>query len=195
MGKGVLKVCDFGLARHYGEPLRAYTQRVVSLWYRAPELLMGQRHYTTSIDIWSVGCVFAELLLRRPAFEGRAELHQLQIIYELTGVPTEDSWPGYDRLPNRKAFHFKLCQPKWRVTFPESGDLSDLGLEMLQSLLELCPNQRASAVDAQRHQYFHELPHAQDPKMMPTFYEVNSEGRERRVHQGGPQPPAKLEAE
>ncbi|CAJ1332077.1 unnamed protein product, partial [Effrenium voratum] len=86
---GVLKICDFGLARHFGEPLRPYTQRVQSLWYRAPELLLGLRTYTNLIDIWSGGCVFAELLLGRPVFEGKAEVHQLGLIFGLTGRPSE----------------------------------------------------------------------------------------------------------
>merc|ERR1719436_1072658 len=92
---GVLKICDFGLARHFGDPLRSnYTQRVQSPWYRAPELLLGQKMYSESVDTWSVGCIFAELILRRPLFEGRVELHQLGLVFELTGVPTEDTWPG-----------------------------------------------------------------------------------------------------
>eukprot|EP00420_Gonyaulax_spinifera_P007550 CAMPEP_0197928428 /NCGR_PEP_ID=MMETSP1439-20131203/102322_1 /TAXON_ID=66791 /ORGANISM="Gonyaulax spinifera, Strain CCMP409" /LENGTH=199 /DNA_ID=CAMNT_0043551035 /DNA_START=51 /DNA_END=646 /DNA_ORIENTATION=- len=69
------------------------------MWYRAPELIMGQRRYTTSVDMWSVGCVFGELFTRKPLFEGKSELHQLTVIYELTGVPTEETWPGYEALP------------------------------------------------------------------------------------------------
>ena len=64
--KGVLKVCDFGLARPYGDPIRGYTQLVVTLWYRAPELLLGCKEYSTEIDVWSLGCVFAELLNKVP---------------------------------------------------------------------------------------------------------------------------------
>merc|ERR1711971_316412 len=89
---GILKVCDFGLARHYGEPDRIYTRNVITLWYRAPELLMGQRRYTTAVDIWSIGCVFAEIFLRKPLFSGGSELHQLTLIYELTGEPSEDPY-------------------------------------------------------------------------------------------------------
>uniref|UniRef100_A0A7S1FCH7 Cyclin-dependent kinase 2 homolog n=1 Tax=Noctiluca scintillans TaxID=2966 RepID=A0A7S1FCH7_NOCSC len=175
--KGVLKLCDFGLARYYGEPKKPYTQRVVSLWYRAPELLMGQEVYTTCVDVWSVGCVFAEMLLGRPVFEGKAELHQLCLIYELVGVPTEETWPGYNSLPNRKLFEFKLSLPRWQTTFPDV--ISDVGLELLKSLLECCPARRVSAATACHDPYFMEFPHPQDPNLLPTFQESNNEGRAR----------------
>lgn len=100
---GILKICDFGLARHFGQPLRPYTHRVQSLWYRAPELLLGQRSYSCAIDVWSSGCIFAELLLGHVVFEGKAEIHQLGLIFGLTGLPDEKTWPGYTQLPNWKA--------------------------------------------------------------------------------------------
>lgn len=181
---GVLKVCDFGLARHYGDPLRPYTQRVQSLWYRAPELLLGQKSYSPSVDVWSVGCVFAEILLRKPCFEGRVELHQLGLIFELTGVPTEESWPGCQRLPNWRVVEFKLSLPRWRIVFPEEGNLSDAGLELLRSLLECCPERRATAAVAHKHPYFWETPYPQEASMMPTFQESNNEGRRAVVGLG-----------
>jgi len=186
---GVLKVCDFGLARHYGDPLRPQTQRVQSLWYRAPELLLGEKRYAPSVDLWSVGCVFAESLLRKPCFEGRVELHQLGLIFELTGVPTEESWPGCERLPNWRVVEFKLSLPRWRIVFPEpedGGSLSDAGLDLLQSLLECCPEQRASAAVAHKHPYFWETPYPQEASMMPTFQESNCEGRRAIVGARGP---------
>merc|ERR1719305_1100585 len=91
--KGVLKLCDFGLARTYGSPIQQYTQLVVTLWYRSPELLLGCTEYSAEVDIWSVGCVFAELL------KGRGELDQVDKIFRLQGTPTEESWPGYSNLP------------------------------------------------------------------------------------------------
>ncbi len=71
---GILKICDFGLARKFGSPLRPYTNLVVTLWYRAPELLLGQETYDPSIDIWSVGCIMAELILKDPLMMGKGEL-------------------------------------------------------------------------------------------------------------------------
>lgn len=80
--KGILKVGDFGLAREYGSPLKPYTSIVVTLWYRAPELLLCVKEYSTPIDVWSVGCIFAELLLMNALFPGKAEVAQLNLIFK-----------------------------------------------------------------------------------------------------------------
>ncbi|VVD03579.1 unnamed protein product [Leptidea sinapis] len=88
--KGILKVGDFGLAREYGSPLRQYTPIVVTLWYRAPELLLCCKEYSTPIDMWSVGCIFAEFVTMNPLFPGKSE--------DL-GTPSELLWPGYKDLP------------------------------------------------------------------------------------------------
>ena len=82
---GILKVGDFGLAREYGSPLKPYTSVVVTLWYRAPELLLGIKEYSTHIDAWSVGCIFGELLQMKPLFTGKSDPDQLQLIYKLLG--------------------------------------------------------------------------------------------------------------
>lgn len=175
---GVLKVCDFGLARHYGDPLRPYTQRVVSLWYRAPELLLGQKKYSTSVDVWSIGCIFAEIFLRRPLFEGKVEVHQLGLIFKLTGAPVEETWPECGQLPNWRHVDYRMSLPRWRVVFPEEeGQLSELGLELLRDLLECCPARRTSTAAASEHPYFWEKPYPQEASMMPTFQESNCEGR------------------
>lgn len=175
---GILKICDFGLARHFGEPLRPYTQRVQSLWYRAPELLLGERTYSSAIDLWSSGCIFSEMLLRRPVFEGRAELHQLGLIFGLVGLPDEESWPGCSQLSNWKATEsFKeIFEPGWRelFAFPPEGALSELGLVLLQGLLECCPERRLAAAAAVEHPYFQEAPQPQEPGMLPTFKESNT---------------------
>merc|ERR1712157_546787 len=139
----------------------------------------------TYVDVWSVGCIFAELFLRRPLFTGKSDLHQLIVIYEVTGTPTEDIWPGYDNLPNKRQMEVKLTLPRWRVVFPEppEGDLTDLGLDLLRSLLTLCPDQRISAEGAGEDPYFWERPQALEPSMMPTFVATNDTGRaEKRPH-------------
>ena len=181
---GILKICDFGLARHFGQPLRPYTHRVQSLWYRAPEMLLGQRTYSSAIDVWSSGCIFAEMLLRRPVFEGKAETHQLGLIFGLIGLPDEDSWPGCSELPNWKVLEsFKDTLPGWRELFPEPPDsaLSDVGLLLLQrGLLECCPARRMAAEQAVEHPYFQEVPQPQEPSMLPTFKESNSSTRGQR---------------
>ncbi len=90
---GVLKIGDFGLAKSFGSPNRIYTHQVVTRWYRAPELLFGSRMYGTGVDIWAVGCILAELLLRVPFLPGISDLDQLSKITQALGTPNETDWP------------------------------------------------------------------------------------------------------
>jgi cell division cycle 2-like protein len=101
--RGELKICDFGLSRQYGSPLKPYTQLVVTLWYRAPELLLGATEYSTAIDMWSMGCIMAELLTKKPLFDGKRDIDQLSKIFKMLGTPNEGIWPGYSKLPGAKA--------------------------------------------------------------------------------------------
>nr|ADE76548.1 unknown [Picea sitchensis] len=87
--KGELKICDFGMARQYGSPLKTYTHLVVTLWYRAPELLLGAKKYSTAVDMWSIGCIMAELLAKEPVFKGKSEIDQLDKIFKTLGTPNE----------------------------------------------------------------------------------------------------------
>ncbi|KAK6140901.1 hypothetical protein DH2020_025363 [Rehmannia glutinosa] len=103
-----LKLADFGLARAFGIPVRTFTHEVVTLWYRAPEILLGSRHYSTPVDVWSVGCIFAEMVNQQPLFPGDSEIDELFKIFRVMGTPTEDTWPGVTSLPD-----FKTAFPKW----------------------------------------------------------------------------------
>jgi len=96
--KGILKIADFGLARLYGLPHRSMTPRVVTLWYRAPEVLFGSSNYTIAIDMWAVGCIFGELLNHAPLLPGKVELAQIELINDLLGTPNEQIWPGFNQL-------------------------------------------------------------------------------------------------
>ena len=89
-------------------PLAAYTFEVITLWYRPPELLLGARVYSTAVDMWSVGCIFGELLTRRPMFDGQGEADQINKIFKVLGAPTEDSWPGFSKLPNADKLSARL---------------------------------------------------------------------------------------
>ncbi|KAG2829307.1 Cyclin-dependent kinase [Phytophthora cactorum] len=157
--RGVLKICDFGLARKYGSPLRTYTQLVVTLWYRSPELLLGAKDYSTAVDMWSVGCIFAEMLLMKPLFAGRGELDQTDQIFKLLGVPNEENWPGVDDdVPNAS------------VSVRGSGcSLSKAGFDLLSRMLALSPRKRISAKEALAHEYFQESPPPKQQELMPTF--------------------------
>ena len=86
--EGLLKLADFGLARAFGIPVKNFTHEVVTLWYRAPDILLGSKNYTTSVDIWSVGCIFAEMVNRKPLFAGHDERDQLNKIFAIRGTPS-----------------------------------------------------------------------------------------------------------
>lgn len=103
-----IKIADFGLARTMGVPLKTYTHEVVTLWYRAPEVLLGSKIYSTAIDIWSIGVIFFELAHKKPLFAGDSEIGQLFKIFRTMGTPNEESWQGFANLPE-----MKLTFPKW----------------------------------------------------------------------------------
>jgi cyclin-dependent kinase 12/13 len=105
--QGMLKVGDFGLSRFWNEvnaKAGRYTNKVVTLWYRPPELLMGSTSYDFSVDIWSIGCIFGELLMGKPILQGKTEIEQLQLIFGLCSMPTEETWPGFFKLPGAASF-------------------------------------------------------------------------------------------
>jgi len=177
---GIMKIADFGLARPYGSPLRPYTHVVVTLWYRAPELLLGTKTYTPSIDTWAVGCVFAELLLGKSLLKGKGEIDQLDQIFRLLGSVIEDDWPDYRNLPNTKKFVNlpRKNSSALRQAIPVSR-LSDTGLDLLQQLLTYNPEKRLTAKEALQHPYFEESPLQKDTELMPTW-PSRSEGRRPR---------------
>ncbi|KAJ9056506.1 Cyclin-dependent kinase 11B, variant 2 [Entomophthora muscae] len=150
--RGEIKVADFGLARKFGSPLGYMTQLVVTLWYRAPELLLATKDYSTAIDIWSIGCIFGELINNEPLMPGQGEIDQLKKIFQLLGTPSDSNWPGYSLLPNATKFSFK-SQPydNLRSRFPY---LTKAGLDLMGRLLALDPAQRISAREALEHPYF-----------------------------------------
>merc|ERR1712112_528556 len=153
----------------YGSPLKPYTSIVVTLWYRAPELLLGIKEYSTHIDVWSVGCIFGELLLMEPLFPGKSEVDQLNRIFKLLGTPSEKIWTGYNELPAVKKMKF-VDYPisHLRNKFPEKMG-SEAGLSLLKKLLTYDPKRRGSCEDALRDEYFKEAPGPIDPSMFPTW--------------------------
>ncbi|ETO09406.1 protein kinase Crk2, partial [Reticulomyxa filosa] len=178
--EGQLKLADFGLARAFGIPVRSLTHEVVTLWYRPPDVLMGSKHYNTSVDMWSVGCIFAEMLTGRPLFPGTSEKDQLHKIFQLLGTPTLESWPDMDQLPQYKYIY--LCKyvyvhiyviacviqkkKKIKPDFP-SYDAKDLrklfpmldtqGVNLLEGFLQFDPQKRISANDAMNHEYLTDI--------------------------------------
>ncbi|KAL0948007.1 hypothetical protein HGRIS_010629 [Hohenbuehelia grisea] len=147
-----LKLADFGLARAFGIPMRTYTHEVVTLWYRAPEVLLGSRHYSTAIDMWSVGCIFAEMAMHgHPLFPGDSEIDQIFKIFRILGTPSEESWPGVSTLPD-----YKPTFPQWskqdlaRIV----PTLDEAGIDILKKTLNYDSAKRISAKRALVHPYF-----------------------------------------
>ncbi|KAF5025435.1 hypothetical protein F66182_2495, partial [Fusarium sp. NRRL 66182] len=95
---GEVKLADFGLARSFADPHQLMSSRVITRWYRPPELLFDAKHYSGAVDVWSVGTVFAELVMRAPYLPGNTDLDQVRLVCELVGTPTEDNWPGVTKL-------------------------------------------------------------------------------------------------
>ncbi|ORY92785.1 cyclin-dependent kinase 2 [Leucosporidium creatinivorum] len=149
--EGNLKLADFGLARAFGIPLRTYTHEIVTLWYRAPEVLLGSRHYSTGVDMWSVGCIFAEMIMRQPLFPGDSEIDEIFRIFRLLGTPDEDIWPGVTTLPD-----YKPSFPAWKTKNlgdHVAGSTSE-SAEMLAGMLVYDPAKRMSAKAALKSDYF-----------------------------------------
>ncbi|XP_063679437.1 cyclin-dependent kinase 11B-like isoform X2 [Bolinopsis microptera] len=166
---GILKIGDFGLAREYGSPLKQYTEIVVTLWYRAPELLLGCKLYSVPIDVWSAGCVFGELLSQKPLFPGKSEIDQINKIFKELGTPNERIWPGYSELPATQRVSF-VNHPYNKIgnRYPVTV-LSKQGLALLNKLLCYDPAKRITAAESYDHQWFKEGPLPVDPTMFPTW--------------------------
>ncbi|XP_030521672.1 cell division control protein 2 homolog [Rhodamnia argentea] len=149
-----LKLADFGLARAFGIPVRTFTHEVVTLWYRAPEILLGSRHYSTPVDMWSVGCIFAEMVNRRPLFPGDSEIDELFKIFRIMGTPNEDSWPGVTSLPD-----FRSTFPKWAPQDLKTvtPNLDPAGVDILSKMLCMDPRRRITAKVALEHEYFKDV--------------------------------------
>lgn len=164
---GVLKLADFGLARlYYGAPPNLkypggagsgakYTSVVVTRWYRAPELVLGDKYYTTAVDIWGAGCVFAECFEKKPILQGTSDIDQGHVIFKLLGTPKEEEWPLARYLPGAE-----LTRTDYPGNIKErfGKHLDDIGLDFLKKLLALDPNHRLTAMSAVHHPFFKHEP-------------------------------------
>ncbi|XP_014368219.1 cyclin-dependent kinase 1 [Papilio machaon] len=151
---GIIKVADFGLGRAFGVPVRVYTHEVVTLWYRAPEVLLGSLRYSCPIDMWAVGCIFSEMSSKKPLFQGDSEIDQLFRIFRMLRTPTEEIWPGVTAMPD-----YKPTFPNWNTfnLHNHVQNLDETGMDLLQKMLIYDPMRRISAKDARRHRYFRDV--------------------------------------
>ncbi|KAI9031366.1 kinase-like domain-containing protein [Hyaloraphidium curvatum] len=157
--RGDLKLADFGLARAFGIPVNTFSNEVVTLWYRAPDVLLGSRNYNTTIDMWSAGCIMAEMYSGKPLFPGKTNEDQLLRIFKLLGTPTEQTWPHVSEYPEYKKT-FPYYPPTHVGT--KLPMIDPVGLDLVQRLLQYQPNARISAKDALNHPYFADLRQASD---------------------------------
>jgi cell division cycle 2-like protein len=185
--RGQLKLADFGMARYIPPASAPLTQLVVTLWYRAPELLLGTPNYGTEVDMWSVGCIMGELLLKSPILPGTNEVDQLSRIFNLCGLPEEKSWPAFYRLPNAPSLKLpreqRSKQAFDRARFPF---LSSAGVDLLSSLLSLNPDHRPTAKEVLDHEYFSEQPKPKPSEMFPTFPSKAGQEKRRRASPHAP---------
>ncbi|KAK5460982.1 TFIIH complex serine/threonine-protein kinase subunit kin28 [Exophiala xenobiotica] len=175
---GEVKLADFGLARSFGDPRYQMTSAVITLWYRPPELLFGARQYSGAVDVWSIGMVFAELLIRRPyaaadvanqevLATGGGTVAQLDKICEAVGTPSEENWPGVSKL--RDYFELEKKIPVrdksfYTAMFPTAGSV---GVDLLMAMLKLDPRQRVTAKEALEHEWWQVDPRPTDKENLP----------------------------
>ena len=146
--QGTLKLADFGLARAFTVPLRTYTHEVVTLWYRAPEILLGAKQYSCPVDMWSIGTIVPEMVTGHPLFPGDSEIDEIFKIFRLLGTPNEMLWQGVSQLTD-----FKTNFPKWqpkalREVVPQTDRLNDAGIDLVQQVHTASPPARRRTAQA-----------------------------------------------
>jgi len=167
---GEVKLADFGLARSFADPYRGMTANVITRWYRPPELLFGARSYSGVVDVWSMGMVFAELILRVPFVAGNTDLHQVELICQAIGTPNEENWPGVSKLDGYVKFDKTNLVPVrgrdfYMSTFATAGPL---GVDLLMSMLTLDPRKRSTSRQVLQHKWWSSDPRPTPKEELPT---------------------------
>jgi len=180
---GELKIADWGLARSWNSEMKRLTNRVITLWYRPPELLLGATEYTPKIDMWSVGCIIAEMFRRSGFLRGQTEASQLDLIFRTCGHPTEEEWPNISKTCRlwknfepkeneprlqrrvRETLKSNLYNPKW---------MTENAIDLIDNLMILNPDNRWSTEEALLADYFFEDPIAKDASQLAMRFTVDS---------------------
>nr|XP_040220743.2 cyclin-dependent kinase 12 isoform X2 [Anopheles coluzzii] len=185
--RGEVKLADFGLARLYNADNRErpYTNKVITLWYRPPELLLGEERYGPAIDVWSCGCILGELFLKKPLFQANQEPAQLEMISRLCGTPTPAVWPNVIKLP---LFHTLKSKKQYRRKLREDFVFMPMpSLDLLDSMLVLDPDRRITAEDALKSNWLKNvIPEQLPPPQLPTWqdcHELWSKKRRRQLRE------------
>lgn len=201
--RGLLQIADFGLARHYDEPVpqpgrgcgearRDYTSLVVTRWYRPPELLLQLRRYTPAVDMWGIGCVFGEMFKRSPILMGKTDLNQAQIIFDLVGSPNDQTMPGWSELPGCEGTN-KWTERPGKLA-QEFAVMGSQGVDLMSKLMMLNWRKRINAIDAQAHPYFKTPPLPALRHELPTYEDSHELDKRRfkdqRMQAGAGPPPA-----
>eukprot|EP00815_Leptocylindrus_aporus_P001167 CAMPEP_0116054830 /NCGR_PEP_ID=MMETSP0322-20121206/3047_1 /TAXON_ID=163516 /ORGANISM="Leptocylindrus danicus var. apora, Strain B651" /LENGTH=306 /DNA_ID=CAMNT_0003538321 /DNA_START=62 /DNA_END=979 /DNA_ORIENTATION=+ len=153
--EGQLKLADFGLARAFGIPVRSYTHEVVTLWYRAPDVLMGSRKYSTPVDVWSIGCIFAEMANGRPLITGTSENDQLDRIFRTFGTPNVAEYPSIIDLPDYSDMMPRYPSPKNISSLVPTLDFD--GVDLFRKMMAYDPSKRITASRALEHPFFSDI--------------------------------------
>ena len=174
--RGDIKIADFGMSRFIPQPV-AHTRlspKVMTLWYRAPEMMLGATQYGVAVDLWSLGCIFVELWTGKPLFRGSDDVKQLHLIFNCLGAPTTSLWPTMMELSNSKTIHFHPIVPEREKSLEKVLRGTDMrggerGTTLIRSLLSYDPSRRPAAGSLLHHSYFQESPLPLSASMMPTF--------------------------
>jgi len=182
--EGSLKLADFGLAKQYDHFRKMYTNKVVTLWYRAPELLLGSTKYNKSIDVWSIGCFLAELYVGKPIFPGDVEARQIDLIFKVCGTPDLESWPNlvdlkvFEELKPKNYKNDVETHFKSHPIYPEK--LDDVGIDLIKGMLSLNPDKRLTVEEWLAHPYFTTEPLPCDKADLPK---IEGEAHEHAIRE------------
>ena len=145
-----LKLADFGLSRAFCLPFSTLTHEIMTLWYRPPEVIMGIKAYSLGVDLWSIGCIMAEMFIGKPLFQGNCEIDQLFKIFQYFGTPNEETWPGVSKLPD---FQHSFPRFKARNDYGLLNDIDPEARDLIFKFLIYEPKKRIDVIDALKHPY------------------------------------------